>query len=74
MYLLYVDKPNKVIKVKKAAKVFHNLEFTADVQDYNGTIWFSSNRKKLTAYGRNIKAKWIEEAKMDLDCYEKIKI
>ena len=73
-YLLYINKQNREIKVKKPHKGLSDVSFTEEVQRYNDNYYYSTNRKALVEKGRIIKAFWIAEVQAELDKLNAIKI
>ena len=74
MYTLYYKRSEKVLKVTKATKVFHNLNFTEEVSVYNDCYLYCSKRITLVNKAIEIKQRWISELENDLNSIKEIKI
>ena len=85
MYQIYYSRNNYRIDVKPLSKTFKNgilmKSFLKDAEEnpgkvvkYNDCYSFSTSRKALLEFGREIKEKWISELKDEISRFESIKI
>ncbi len=82
MYELYCDKDKNIITVKAVRKSFYNdhkkemqvRTLDGGILDYNGYYYFSTSRKNLVTFAREMKQKWIEELNNKLNELSAIKI
>jgi len=74
MYTLYHRKSERIIEVKKAKKIFQNLEFTEDVKEFNDCYYICSKRKPLVEKANKIKQEWITELENQLQAVKEINI
>lgn len=85
MYQIYYSRYNYRIDVKPLSKTFKNGILTKNflkgaeenpgkVVKYNDCYSFSTSRKALLEFSREIKEKWIGELKDEISRFESIKI
>ena len=85
MYQIYYSRNNYRIDVKPLSKTFKDgmlmRNFLRDAEEnpgkvvrYNDCYSFSTSRKALLEFGREIKEKWIDELKDEISRFESIKI
>ena len=76
MYLLYHDKDNAVIFVKKAGKAMQDLDYdnTGKVTCFNNHYFSCLKRKPLLDKAREMKEQWIKEEKEKIMKIEAIEI
>ncbi len=85
MYQIYYKRNDYKIDVKPLSKTFKNgvlmKNFIRDAEHnpgmiirYNDCYSFSTSRKALVEFGRELKEKWISELKDEISRFESIKI
>ena len=76
MYLLYHDKDNAIITVKKASKAMQDLDYdnTGKVNYFNNHYFICLKRKPLLDKAREMKEQWLEEEKEKIMKIEAIEI
>jgi hypothetical protein len=74
MYILYFDKSEQVITVKKAHKALQKLDYTDEVTQYNSCYYICSKKAPLVEEAKEIKRIWISEIEQALNKVKEIKL
>jgi hypothetical protein len=64
--MLYFERSKKVLQITKAKKIFHDLNFTEEVSQYNDCYLYCADRKVLVTKAKDIKQRWISEVEKEL--------